>query len=70
MALKGSHSQVRLGLESVIKTALVYASLGTDIVHADGAVAAFPDQLQSCLEELTFGFAFLFHKVNIVDRLV
>jgi len=70
MALISGHGQIGLGLESVIEAALVHASLGADVIHADGTVAAFPDQLQRCLEELSFGFAFLFHKVNVVDRLV
>src|ERR1700683_372732 len=67
MTLKSGHGQIGFGLESVIEAALVDPGFRADVIHADGAVAALPNQLKSGFEELPFRFTFLFHKDNIVD---
>ena len=67
MALESGNGEIGLGLESVIEATLVDARLGADVIDADSAIAALPDELDGGFEELLFGFAFLFHKGIVVD---
>jgi hypothetical protein len=55
------HNQIGLGWEEMIETTLIDSGTLANIVHADGTVAAIPNEIESHLEQLFFSFARLFH---------
>jgi len=67
---KRGNREIGLGFESVIKASFVNTGALADVIDADRAITIFPDQLQSGLEELSFGIGFASHGTNLVDWLV
>jgi hypothetical protein len=45
----------------MVETALVDAGALADIINANGAITAIPDQVEGDLEQFFFGFTGLFH---------
>jgi len=67
MTLESGHSEIGFRFESVVKTAFVDTRLGANVVDADGAVAALPNQVHGDGKKSLFGIAFWLHGDNVVD---
>jgi hypothetical protein len=60
--LVSGNREVGLGREKIVEAALLDFCAGADVIHADGAVALFPDKLKSNLEQAFFGIAGSAHR--------
>ena len=67
---KGANRKIGLGFESVVKAPFVDAGALADVIDANRAIAAFPDQLESGLKEFSSGIGFAPHESKLVDWLV